>query len=166
MTEAPDIYTDFAAWTAHKWQSLIPRADSTAAKVAIRLTEVAEALAESHSRTIRPWHKAGVRNIDDFRTLGLLRHLGDKGMRTSEIAEHLKIDASTMSNRLARLEKNGFTERIEDPTDARSKLLCLKPDKAQTVDDIYEALVLNHERFFKRLDPQRHELLATILGEI
>lgn len=168
MTEPapPNINTNFAAWTAQQWAMLVPEADSSAAKVAIRFTEVSTALRESHARTVRPWHNVGVSSVEDFRILGLLRHAGADGIKLSRIAEHLRFEPGTVSSRVTRLEKHGFIERHENPSDRRSKFVRLAAGREGEVDDIYRALVANHERFFSNLTIVEHQQLAELLGKI
>jgi DNA-binding MarR family transcriptional regulator len=56
----------------------------------------------------------------------LLRKLHHKGGRTiGQLAEHLDVRPSTMSQMLDRLEKLGYVTRESDPQDARVKLIQL-----------------------------------------
>lgn len=166
MADVPDVHRDFAAWTAYNWSRLVPDADPTAAAVAIRFIRAADELAHSHATTIRPWRKTGITSIADFRILGLLRHRDGEGIRTQHIAEHLHFEPATVSSRLARLEKHGHVQRIDHPTNRRSHLVILNPDSAQLVDDIYQALVDNHTRFFATLTDGEHDQLANMLGRL
>lgn len=166
MADAPDIDEDFAAWTAYQWSEILPAQGSTAAKVAIRLLQVADELSDSHARTLQPWKRKGIASIDDFRILGLLRHSGTVGISATQIARHLRMDSSTTSSRIARLEKASYIERTSNPGDQRSRLVRLAPSQSNTVDEIYQALVENHERFFKKLSSTQHSQLADMLGQV
>ena len=166
MADPPVRAEEFATWTAARWSELAPQEDSAAAEVAIRFIRVAHELSESHARAIRPWKEHGVNTIDDFRTLGLLRHVGEAGLRIQHIAEHLNAEPSTVSSRVARLEKYGLVERIEDSVDRRGHPVRLTADKETVIDEIYEALVANHQRFFSKLTSDEHSTLARYLGKI
>jgi DNA-binding MarR family transcriptional regulator len=164
MTNPHDIHRNFAAWTAHNWAHLVPEADATAAAVAIRFIRAADELAKSHNNTIKPWKNQGIAKIEDFRILGLLRHLNGQGISSRDISQHLDFEPATVSSRLTRLEKHGHITRIAHPTNRRTHHIILNPDSAHIVDDIYQALVINHTNFFKSLPKNEHEQLADILA--
>jgi len=63
----------------------------------------------------------------------VLRCLANEGpLRSSEVAEHVHADPSTVSRQVAALVKDGFLERRADPEDGRASLLVLT-EKADAV---------------------------------
>ncbi len=126
----------------------------------------AKAFSQSHDRVIRPWRSNGVNTTDDFRTLGLLRHVADDGIRVQHIADHLGADPGTVSSRVARLERHGLVERIDDPSDGRAQLVRLVAGTESLVDDMYRALVNNRQRFFAALSVDERRLLADLLRRL
>jgi DNA-binding MarR family transcriptional regulator len=166
MTNPHDIHYDFAAWTAHNWAQLVPNADATAAAVAIRFIRTATELAKSHDAAIKPWKNQGITRIEDFRILGLLRHLDGQGISSQHIAEHLDFEPATVASRLKRLEQHGHITRIDHPSNRRTHHIILNPTSAPVVDDIYEALVNNHAKFFGAVSDTQHKQLANILKQL
>lgn len=74
----------------------------------------------------------------------VLRCLADAGpLRSSEVAEHVQSDPSTVSRQVAALVKDGLLERRADPEDGRASLLVLT-DKADAVLREYDAVRNQH----------------------
>lgn len=46
-----------------------------------------------------------------------------EGLRLSQLAEELHVDVSVASRQFARLERAGFAQRTQDPSDGRAQLL-------------------------------------------
>ncbi|WP_068249467.1 MarR family winged helix-turn-helix transcriptional regulator [Janibacter corallicola] len=60
----------------------------------------------------------------DYLLLATLQHCR-AGQRTSQLAEALGNDASTISRRLTWLESHGLVERLPDPSDGRASIVRL-----------------------------------------
>src|SRR5699024_6708249 len=60
----------------------------------------------------------------DYLLLATLQHCR-AGQRTSQLAEALGNDASTISRRLTWLESRGLIERLPDPSDGRASIVRL-----------------------------------------
>ena len=64
------------------------------------------------------------------------------------------------------LEKKGFTTRVENPNDARGKLIALT-EKADTMQDELEALGTKIEnKLTERLSDEEREQLAFLLSKL
>ncbi len=63
----------------------------------------------------------------DYLLLSTLEHEGD-GLRSSQLAEVLGNDASTISRRLTCLESQGRVDRLPDPRDGRASIMRLAPE--------------------------------------
>ena len=64
------------------------------------------------------------------------------------------------------LEKKGFTTRVENPNDARGKLIALT-EKADTMQDELEALGTKIEnKLTERLSDEEREQLAFLLNKL
>jgi len=80
----------------------------------------------------------------------VLRCLANAGpLRSSEVAEHVHADPSTVSRQVAALVKDGLLERRADPEDGRASLLVLT-DKADAV--LKEHDEIRNQHFAQMLD--------------
>lgn len=66
----------------------------------------------------------------------LLFALRTEPRRTSDLAETLHLDISTVSRQIATLVKHGFVERTADPNDARAAVLSLTTSGEVLLDDV------------------------------
>jgi DNA-binding MarR family transcriptional regulator len=74
----------------------------------------------------------------------VLRCLANAGpLRSSEVAEHVQSDPSTVSRQVAALVKEGLLERRADPEDGRASLLVLT-EKADAVLKDHDAVRNQH----------------------
>jgi DNA-binding MarR family transcriptional regulator len=53
----------------------------------------------------------------------LAQRIGDDGSRLTELAREAQVTKQTASMLVAALEREGFVERVPDPTDGRSRLI-------------------------------------------
>ncbi|HVS44704.1 MAG TPA: MarR family transcriptional regulator [Candidatus Dormibacteraeota bacterium] len=76
----------------------------------------------------------------DHTVFPLLVALRDEGpMRTGELARYFRLDKSTVSRHIARLEAAGLVETRPDPNDRRCAQLHMTPDGLARVDEIRAA---------------------------
>lgn len=72
----------------------------------------------------------------------LLKCLWKKDMQMpTQLAQELRIDASTVTGVIERLERKNFVERIYSEKDRRSVYVCLKPDGAALKADVEKAIL-------------------------
>lgn len=75
----------------------------------------------------------------EFDVLATLRRSGDPfRLSAGQLLDSMMITSGTMTNRIDRLEKRGFVQRIKDPDDGRIVLAALTKKGKETID---EALV-------------------------
>ena len=79
--------------------------------------------------------KLGLHPGQEF-LLMLLDRLGETRLTT--LSEHLEVQPPTASKMVARLEKEGFVQRIPDPTDTRATLICLSDEGRALIPRIIE----------------------------
>ncbi len=90
------------------------RADSTEAALQIAFT-----------RFGRIWRKR-LAGTFDWASIAVLHHLAcTASARSSELADLLQLDASTMSRHVRNLEQAGYVSRDEDPADRRAARLSI-----------------------------------------
>jgi DNA-binding MarR family transcriptional regulator len=69
---------------------------------------------------------AGITHAD-YTLLSHLASVPDRAMGMSELAERLKITRSRLTHAVTRLERAGYVERSEHPTDRRGQVTVLSP---------------------------------------
>ena len=63
----------------------------------------------------------------------------------------LMVTSGTMTHRMAKLEGQGWIERLPNPADARSSLVQLTPQGLELIDRAVEAHVANEHRILSAL---------------
>lgn len=70
----------------------------------------------------------------DYSLLTRLQAAPDHALGMSELAEQMKITRSRLTHAVTRLEKAGYVERREHPTDRRGQLTVLTPAGSELVE--------------------------------
>jgi len=97
----------------------------------------------------------------------LLRQLHRQGSASiGQLAAHLDVRASTMSQMLDRLERSGYITREPDPADARAKLVRLTETGRRTVGKTEEVWRNALTEPFERLDAEERETLARLMRKL
>ena len=94
------------------------------------------------------------------RTIGYIEANEDRGVTARELAEISGTTAASVSSLIAGLERGGYIERQQDPTDARSKLLRVLPKGRGLTRDFDRQMDAWKQRL---LDPLTDEERATLL---
>jgi DNA-binding MarR family transcriptional regulator len=76
-----------------------------------------------------------------------------------ELAEKLKLDASTLSRTIDGLVKSGWVSRTENPRNRRSSLISLTQEGRKTCDEINERCNQFYSRVFARIPAAQHAKL-------
>ena len=90
----------------------------------------------------------------------------EHGLRQREVAEEIRVSPSTFSETIARLEEEGYVERIDAPDDRRSKLLRLTEKGNHRAEDILDAIRAEFGRLFQRLSPEEKDELIRLLDKM
>jgi DNA-binding MarR family transcriptional regulator len=100
--------------------------------------EAAGAVAESCGRLVRGFARVKAQllalareDVDWSAHLLITRLAADGPMRSSELADMMQADPSTVSRQVATLVKDGYVERRADPVDGRASLLVVTERGAQ-----------------------------------
>ncbi len=84
-----------------------------------------DALQIAFNRFGRIWRKR-LAGTSDWASLAVLHHLAcTTSARSSELADLLQLDASTMSRHVRNLEQAGYVSRDDDPADRRAARLSI-----------------------------------------
>jgi DNA-binding MarR family transcriptional regulator len=88
------------------------------------------------------------------------------GVRSSELAQHLKIAPRSATEVVDALEAKGLVERSPDPSDRRAILLGLTDRGRELSDEVRRARGAESERMFERLTATDRANLARILRKL
>ena len=121
---------------------------------------VARRLRETSHEALAPWDITP----SAFRALRVLGRQGD--MRLSELSEHLRIAARSVTEVADTLESRGLAERRPDPADRRATLVGLTAQGSRVLDAIRAARGTEAERVFGRLSATDRAHLARILRKL
>lgn len=90
----------------------------------------------------------------------------EDGLGQSELAERVGVEASTMSNMLARLERAGLVERRRGGADARSSRAFLTRRGMDLRGPVEEAWARVESRAFDGISPGEERVLRRALGRV
>ena len=92
------------------------------------------------------------------------------GARMSEVAQGLRVDPSTATRTVARLEALGLVERRADPADGRSVMAVATPEGVSLLDRLHErardALGQLYDRFDERELRQLADLIERLVAGV
>lgn len=101
----------------------------------------------------------------EFDVLASLRRSGEPyTLSPTQLFELLMISSGGMTNRLDRLEKAGYIERLPNPEDRRSKLVKLSPEGKALIDEMMPAHVSNEEKALEGLSREERQQLNQLMS--
>ncbi|MDT3395502.1 MarR family transcriptional regulator [Streptomyces sp. B1866] len=94
----------------------------------------------------------------------LLMRLSDSGCQSlSDLANGLRLDASTVTRTVQRLERQGLVERMPSPTDGRSVIVCLTEAGRGLIGPVKDAWAELEEQTTRGMsERQRAEVLRLL----
>lgn len=97
----------------------------------------------------------------------ILRHLHHRRENTiGQLAEHLNVRPSTMSQMIDRLEKVKLVYRATDATDARARMVRLTDDGEETIRRMESRFVAKLAAPFQHLTADEQQLLVQLLTKL
>lgn len=97
----------------------------------------------------------------------LMRHLKRSGGSTiGQLADRLDVRASTMSQMLDRLEKQEYLVRLQDPADARVKLIRLTAEGERVIQQTEKHWLDSLAEPFSKLEPEERQQLAHLMQRL
>ncbi len=97
----------------------------------------------------------------------VLSALWDKnGLKFKDLARRLDMDGATLTGILDRMEKRGFIERIEDPEDRRSVLVCLTDKSKEIRPQMIEIAQGLDKEFRDKVPDEEFRLLLKVLDQL
>lgn len=88
------------------------------------------------------------------------------GVRSKELAEHLRIAPRSATEVIDALEEKGLVSRSPDPGDRRATLVSLTDRGRGLAEEVRRTRGVESERMFERLTPTDREDLARILRKL
>lgn len=97
----------------------------------------------------------------------VLSALWDKDeIRFKDLSKRLDMDGATLTGVLDRMEKRDFIQRIEDPKDRRSVLVCLTTKSKEIRPQMIELAQDLDAKFKKEVDEEDYNKLLEVLDKL
>lgn len=148
-----------------RWEKERPELDSSSLGVLARVTRLARMIAADAEGTLKEFGLSDV----EFQLLAEIRTSRSADHRVSprELLTPLMVSSGGLTNRLDRMEKAGFLERVAHPSDRRGILIQLTPSGLELVDKVTTAYLANQNEVLDRaLAPEEREALAALLRKL
>jgi len=102
-------------------------------------------------------------NKGEFRLLLKLRQSPEGRMSAGALADRLSLSSGAMTNRLDRLEEDGYVARERDPEDRRSVQVAITPTGIDVLGRAVEAQAIEERTLLQTLSPDDRRRLNDLL---
>jgi DNA-binding MarR family transcriptional regulator len=123
------------------------------------------ALESVHSAMLDALHDKGFDDLEAHH-LPVLQYPGPDGLRPSDLAVQLGISKQALNYKLRELERLGYVEMRDDPTDLRSRRIALTERGRAIVPVIRDAVRRTEQAWATPLGEERVEELRAILTDL
>ena len=96
----------------------------------------------------------------------VMQFLDDAGTRVSALAERAQMTKQSMAELVAHLERLGYVERVQDPTDRRAKLVRATPRGRELYAIAREVVAEIEAEWTRRLGKTKMGQLRSLLEEL
>jgi DNA-binding MarR family transcriptional regulator len=141
-------YQDQVDVAVAQWHLEDPGIDVAAKTTALRLRRLAHHLERELRRDLLPLDV----EMWEFEVLMALRRASNHQLSAGALLRHCQVTSGAISNRLARLEAQGWVRRDIDPRDRRQVLVTLTPDGNKRADALIAAKTETEQRMFAQVD--------------
>src|SRR5690242_14645994 len=124
------------------WQRERPDDDVSSIRVVTPIWRLAAALERARDRTLREF------GLDQsgLDVLGTLRRTGAPYRLTAgELTHRCRVTPGATTQRVQRLEREGYVERVRDPHDRRTVYVVLTTGGSAKLDDVFSAVMAADE---------------------
>lgn len=131
-------------------------------RVAILIKKTALVIEKLSNQVLAPYELSNTQ----YKILMMLYRNPDKSIRQADIEEKFSLTNPTVTGIIQNLEKKGLVQRIQNPDDKRSKLLCLTSranDLREELDELGEVL---EGQVTERLTDKECEQLCELLKKM
>ena len=90
----------------------------------------------------------------------------ETGMRQKDLAERMRINPSSMSEMISRLEATGYVTRTVDPDDKRATLINLTELGSARANEMQDERAEHISKYFAKLEPAEKEELFKLLDKM
>jgi DNA-binding MarR family transcriptional regulator len=148
---------------------LLVMPNAPAIDVTVEMVEDSLVSLVRHLSSVRTWRRIAVATstpLDRARYIVLRAVSEHAPTRTSELADAVGVDQSTMSRHVKILEEAGYVSRVADPSDGRASALSITRAGARVMDRVRDA---RHQLIAEALDdwaPADRALLAPLLARL
>jgi DNA-binding MarR family transcriptional regulator len=143
-----------------QWKRARPDVDVSAMAIVGRLSRLDKAIGRRLDAVFAK-HDLESWEFDVLATL--LRTGGPHQLTPGQLLDSVMITSGAMTNRLDRLEKRGFVERVKSPDDGRQVLVTLTDAGLATVDAALVDHAANELRLIGALDESQRRHLVELL---
>ena len=143
-----------------QWHRERPDVDVSGMAIIGRLTRL-EKVIRPRLSTVFARHDLESWEFDVLATL--VRTGAPHQLTPGQLLESTMITTGAMTNRIDRLEKRGYVERIKDPTDGRQVLVTLTPAGITKVDSALAEHAANELAILRSLDDTQRDQLIELL---
>jgi DNA-binding MarR family transcriptional regulator len=143
------------------WHRERPHDDVSSIRVVTPLWRLAGALQRTRTRTL-----AGF-GLDHSRldVLGTLRRAGTPYRLTAgELTRRCRVTPGATTQRVQRLERDGYVERAPNPHDGRTVYVALTPEGSAKLDEVFASVMAADEDVLAPLSARDRSSLERILG--
>ena len=143
------------------WQRERPRDDVSSIRVVTPIWRLGAALQQARA------HALSAFGLDESRldVLGALRRSGTPyRLSAGELTRRCRVTAGATTQRVQRLEEDGYVERLRDEHDRRTVHVGLTPEGSAKLDQVFAAVMAADEQMLAPLTPRDRASLERILG--
>jgi DNA-binding MarR family transcriptional regulator len=143
------------------WQRERPQDDVSSIRVVTPIWRLAAALERARAQALATF------GLDESRldVLGTLRRAGTPyRLSAGELARRCRVTPGATTQRVQRLEQDGYVERVRDEHDRRTVYVALTPGGSAKLDEVFAAVMAADEAVLAPVSPRDRASLARILG--
>lgn len=145
-----------------QWQQQAPELDISSLEVIGRILRIARLLEKHREAVLADF---GL-NVWSFDMLATLRRQGPPyQLKPTDLYGLLMLSSGAMTNRIDRLEKEGFVVRLRDPSDRRSVMVQLTKSGIERVDAVMPVLFERENQLLEELTESETKTLTSLLKQ-
>lgn len=146
-----------------QWQQEAPELDLSSLAVIGRILRLARLLEKQRESVLAEF---GL-NVWSFDLLATLRRQGAPyQLKPTELYDLLMLSSGAMTNRIDRLEKAGWVERLRDRRDRRSVIVQLTTAGVEQVDAVMPVLFAQENQLLETLSATETATFAALLRQL
>lgn len=131
-------------------------------RVAILIKKTALAIEKLSNQVLAPYELSNAQ----YKIMMMLYRNPDKTVRQADIEEKFSLTNPTVTGIIQNLEKKGLIQRIQNPNDKRSKLLCLTAKSYEIRDELEQLGESLESQVTEQLTEQECEHLCVLLKKM